>query len=215
MNPSESVAISRPLNLRECGFDEAWLLEQISGNPFILGLGDLDTVARQQVNDGKFDLLLKDIEDHAMYEVGILVGDMDEGHIIRTIEYWDYERKRWPNRQHFAVLVAEGVSRRLFNVIQLLGMSVPLIVIQANLIDADGKHILHFTKVLDMYEKGSYDPAKAVDDQWWKSNPWNAEVFERLVTPVMEKLELGLTKNPDDDGESLMANLEKQTLRDL
>ena len=31
---------------------------------------------------------------------------MDESHIIRTIEYWDIERRRYPQYEHVAVIVA-------------------------------------------------------------------------------------------------------------
>ena len=49
-----------------------------------------------------------------MYEVEVMLGETDETHIIRTIEYWDHEKRRWPQRQHFAVLVAETITRRFF-----------------------------------------------------------------------------------------------------
>lgn len=209
---SNFVAISKTLSIRECGFDEAWLQEQIFCNPFVIGLGGLETVSKQQINDGKFDVLLRDSEDRMMYEVGIMIGELDESHIIRTIEYWDYERKRWPNRRHFAVLVAESISRRHSNVIQLLGLAIPLIAIQANMIDADGKWILHFTKTLDTYEKGACAPAEVFDEAWWRLQPWSVEVLEQLVTPVMEKLELSFSKNTLDDKAMCSANFKKESL---
>jgi hypothetical protein len=112
------------------------------------------------------------------------------------------ERKRWPKRQHFAVLVAESITRRFFNVIQLLSLSIPVIAVQANLIEAEGKKILHFTKILDIYEEPEEDnrvSSEVFDEQWWRSNAlWNvtnAEAFQKQVCPVLEKLELGFTKN--------------------
>jgi len=30
------------------------------------------------------------------YHVELQLGATDESHIIRTIEYWDTERRRWP-----------------------------------------------------------------------------------------------------------------------
>jgi hypothetical protein len=212
---SNFVSISKTLSIRECGFDEAWLQDQIFCNPFVIGLGRLETVSKQQVNDGKFDVLLKDSEDRMMYAVGIMIGEMDESHIIRTIEYWDYERKRWPHRRHYAVLVAESINRRHSNVIQLLGLAIPLIVIQANMIDADGKWILHFTKTLDTYEKGACAPVESFDEAWWRLQPWSVEVFEKLVTPVMEKLELSFSKNASNERVTCSASLEKTPLRPL
>ena len=108
---------------------------------------------KQQSSGGKLDILLKDPENDTMYEVEVMLGATDESHIIRTIEYWDIEKRRWPQRQHFAVLVAEDVTRRFFNVVQLLSLSIPIIAIQANVIEANGTRILHFAKVLDAYEE--------------------------------------------------------------
>jgi len=45
-------------------------------------------------------------ESTRRYEVEIQLGATDESHIIRTIEYWDIERKRYPQYEHTAVIVA-------------------------------------------------------------------------------------------------------------
>lgn len=198
------ISISKTLSIRDCGYDEYWLQDQIFNNPSVLGLGDLDVVSKEkkQSSGGKLDLLLKDPEDDKMFEVEVMLGATDESHIIRTIEYWDLERKRWPKRQHFAVLVAESITRRFFNVIQLLSLSIPVIAVQANIIEADGKRILHFNKVLDSYEEPEEEgrgPEGVFNEQWWRANaPWNltnAEALLKLVHPDIEKLEIGFTKN--------------------
>ena len=36
-------------------------------------------------------------EGDTYYEVEVMLGVLDESHIIRTIEYWDVERQRRPN----------------------------------------------------------------------------------------------------------------------
>jgi len=201
---SAPISISKTLSIRDCGYDEYWLQDQIFTNPSVLGLGDLDVVSKEkkQSSGGKLDLLLKDPEDDKMFEVEVMLGGTDESHIIRTIEYWDLERKRWPKRQHFAVLVAESITRRFFNVIQLLSLSIPVIAVQANIIEADGKRILHFNKVLDSYEEPeeeSRGPEGVFDEHWWRTNaPWhltNAEALLKLVQPALDKLEMGFTKN--------------------
>ena len=40
----------------------------------------------------------------------------------------------WPKRSHTAVLVAEEITSRFFNVVHLLSMAVPIIGIQANIV---------------------------------------------------------------------------------
>ena len=114
-----------------------------------------------------------------MYEVEIMLGETDETHIIRTIEYWDNEKRKWPQRQHYAVLVAEHINRRFFNVIHLLSYSIPIIAIQVSLIVSNGQRILFFTKVLDTYEEID-DGTSLVDknynrEYWTKKSKWTLE----------------------------------------
>ena len=88
-----------------------------------------------------------------MYETEIMLGETDESHIIRTIEYWDIERRRFPSKDHRAVIIAEEITNRFFNVIALMNRSIPIIAIQVNALKIDSKVILNFTTVLDIYEE--------------------------------------------------------------
>ena len=56
-----------------------------------------------------------------------MLGALDESPGIRTIEYWDIERQRYPTYEHRAVIIAEEIPARFFNVIRLLNRAVPLI----------------------------------------------------------------------------------------
>lgn len=133
---AEQVTIGVAKSIRSCGHDERWLQDQIEKNPSALQLGDLEVIQRErrQSAGGRLDMLLMDPEDDSMYELEIMLGETDETHIIRTIEYWDNERRRWPERQHYAVLVAECITRRFYNVIQLLSHAIPIIAVQANIV---------------------------------------------------------------------------------
>jgi len=46
----------------------------------------------------------------ARYEIEIQLGATDPSHIIRTIEYWDTEKERYPQYDHCAVIVAEEIT---------------------------------------------------------------------------------------------------------
>jgi hypothetical protein len=107
---------------------EQWLRDRIAENPKILGLGDfvLRDKERPQPNAGRLDLLLHDPETHRWYEVEIQLGKTNENHIIRTIEYWDIERKRYPQYEHCAVIIAEDITSRFLNVISLFNGFIPL-----------------------------------------------------------------------------------------
>lgn len=180
------IPIATAVSIRESGFDEYWLRDQIYDNPNCLGLGELESVSKERIQSsgGRLDILLKNPEDDSMYEVEIMLGETDESHIIRTIEYWDNEKRRWPQRQHYAVLVAECITRRFFNVIQLLSHSIPIIAVQVNMIVSGGHKALHFSKVLDTYEEpddGTGD-GEIYDETFWKKKaPWTIEAARALL----------------------------------
>ena len=201
---SEVITIGVTKSIKSCGYDEYWLQDQIENNPSTLQLGEeLEVLSRErrQSSGGRLDMLLKDPADDSMYEVEIMLGDTDETHIIRTIEYWDNEKRKWPKRQHNAVLVAESFTRRFYNVIQLLSHAIPLIAIQVNVVEADGKRILHFTKILDTYEEpeeeGGESSEKYDEDYWRKRASWTLETAKTLlsvVTPVFGEAQLNFLK---------------------
>lgn len=139
--------------------DEYWLQEYICSNPECLGLGKLVVVGKErtQRGGGRLDILLKDIDDEAFYEIEVMLGETDESHIVRTIEYWDLEKKRWPKRQHTAVLVAEKINTRFYNVINLLSNAVPIIGIQVNAVSKPDGFDLIFTKMIDTYQEPEID----------------------------------------------------------
>jgi hypothetical protein len=183
------IPIAAVISIREAGFDEYWLQDQIYENPTCLGLGDLESVAkeRRQSSGGRLDILLKNPEDDSMYEVEIMLGETDESHIIRTIEYWDNEKRHWPQRQHYAVLVAESITWRFFNVIQLFSHSIPIIGVQANLLETGGQRVLHFAKILDTYEEpedGTGDGETYDEPFWRKKSPWTIDTARSLVDVV-------------------------------
>lgn len=134
--------------------NESWLQTQIEQDPTVLGLGDLVVLRRErrQSSGGRLDFLLHDPETDTMYEVEIMLGATDESHIIRTIEYWDIETRKNPSKEHRAVIIAEQITNRFFNVIYLMNRAIPIIAIQLDALTVDDKLILHFTKVLDIYE---------------------------------------------------------------
>jgi hypothetical protein len=201
---TEEISIAQSVSIREAGFDEYWLQEQIWSNPTVLGLGDLDANDKEhnQNSGGRLDILLKDPQDDSMYEVEVMLGATDEMHIIRCIEYWDNEKRRWPQRQHYAVLVAEQVTRRFFNVIHILSHSIPIIAIQVSLIESNGKRSLFFTKVLDTFEEiddGFSEPEIEVNREFWNVKArWSVDAADKLlavVAPALGAPQLGYLKN--------------------
>lgn len=133
-------------------FSEVWLHDRIAENTSILGLGELDVVQRERVQQGggRLDMLLSDPQGETHYEVEIMLGATDPSHIIRCLEYWDIERRRYPGHDHVAVLIAEEVTSRYLNVISLLSGTIPIVAIQVNALKVgDDSLVLDFVKVQD------------------------------------------------------------------
>lgn len=172
---SYEYAKAQPVRLRDAGKDEKWLQELISKDPAILGFGDVVLIQRErtQPSGGRIDLILADADpdEKLRYEVEVMLGAVDESHIIRTIEYWDVERKRYPSHTHRAVIVAEEITNRFFNVIGLLNKAIPIVALQLNAFTLDGKLCLNFVRVLDVVESEEADDGgEQVDREYWTRN---------------------------------------------
>lgn len=169
-------------------FNEAWLHNLIIKNPKIVGLGDLTVISheRRQPKAGRLDLLMQDDELKKRYEIEIQLGSTDESHIIRTIEYWDNERRRYPHYDHCAVIIAENVTSRFLNVISLFNGHIPLIAIQVKAIKIGSQVTLFFTKILDEVEFGVIDETVQeveTDRSYWeeKASVENIKLTETLL----------------------------------
>ena len=184
---------------------ERWVQERIAENPQMLGLGDvvLKDKERIQPRAGRLDLLLQDAEANHRYEMEIQLGKTDESHIIRTIEYWDIERKRYPQYEHTAVIVAEEITARFLNVISLFNGTIPLMAIQMSAVGLGETVSLLFTTVLDEARFGLVDEDEEVqeftDRAYWEARGSKATVAMadevlKLVAEFAPGLELKYNK---------------------
>ena len=172
--------------LRSLGLNEKWLQSRIAEDPSILGLGDLEVFSQEyaQPTGGRIDFLLYDRDTDTYYEVEVMLGALNESHIVRAIEYWDIERQRRPAAEHRAVIVAEDITARFFNVVRLLNRSVPLIAIKLSSFLIDGnKLVLHPVKVLDVLEEPppteTNQPGSR--DEWAKKSPAMLAIADQMV----------------------------------
>lgn len=177
--------------------DERWLQDRIGEDPALLGLGDLilKDKERPQPRAGRLDLLLQDAETNKRYEVEVQLGKTDEAHIIRTIEYWDIERKRYPQYDHSAVIVAEDITGRFLNVISLFNGSIPLVAIQLSAVRLGDSVSLVCSKVLDEMRLGLVDEdeeVQAVADRSY----WEARASKHTLAMADEMLEVVCALDP-------------------
>jgi len=198
----QEIKIAKKIFIRNSGKDENWLQDVIYKDPERLGLGDLVAISKEkkQSSGGRLDILLKNRTDNTMYEVEVMLGKTDPSHIIRSIEYWDNEKRKYPQRQHFAVLIAESFERRYFNVIQLLSLTVPMIAIQADLLEVGTEKILSFTKILDVYvEPEDEEDANTVTENTWKEKySWTLDAAKNhleFLKEIEKNIELKFTQS--------------------
>lgn len=182
-------------------FDERWLHDLLASRPSLLGLGDLDfhDYERRQPAGGRLDLLLSDPETspRTRYEVEVQLGATDESHIIRTIEYWDVERKRYPQYEHIAVIAAEQITSRFLNVIQLFNGAIPLIAIQLQLVEVNESRTLIASRIVDLFQRGTDedDEGPPANRAYWeeKASSDTLRIVEDMIARANE-----LVGNADD-----------------
>ena len=185
--------------------NERWVQDRIADDPSILGLGDLILKDKERIQPraGRLDLLLQDADSSRRYEVEVQLGSTDESHIIRTIEYWDIERKRYPQYEHTAVIVAEDITSRFLNVVSLFNGMVPLMAIQMNALKNAGQVGLFFTTVVDQMTLGLIDEdeetQEVTDRAYWENrgSPITVGMVDsifNLIKQLDDNLELKYNK---------------------
>lgn len=163
----ERVSLKNNPNIKE-----DMIQKYIYENPSVLGLGELTPIQREKIQPvgGRIDLLLAD-DNGTRYETEVQLGATDPSHIIRTIEYWDIEKKRYPQYDHCAVIIAEEITGRFMNVISLFNGSIPLIAIQVSAYKDGEGIVLIFTKILDRVSLGNVEEEnfEITDRNYWET----------------------------------------------
>lgn len=170
--------------------NELWIQNLIANEPSILGLGDLDLIYKEKIlpGRGRLDLLLGD--ENTRYEVEVQLGKTDPSHIIRILEYWDLEKKRYPQYDHVAVLIAEDITSRFLNVISLFNGVIPIIALQMQAIEVDNKFTIVFTPILNLIvsseeEQDLTESTINSRDDWVKrTSKENLFIIDKLLETV-------------------------------
>ena len=192
--------------LKHPTLNERWVQEIIAENPSILGLGDLILKDKERIQPraGRLDLLFQDSETDIRYEVELQLGKVDESHIIRTIEYWDIERKRYPQYEHCAVIIAEEITSRFLNVSSLFNGNIPLIAIQLTAYKYGDDYLLSFITILDEMNLGLVEEDEEVsavtDRHYWENIKGTANAVKiidealSIITDILPGYELKYNK---------------------
>lgn len=179
---------AKPISLKNAPeMKESVIQEFIFNDPSVLGLGDLSPIRREKIQPtgGRLDMVLGD--DDTRYEVEIMLGATDPSHIIRTIEYWDSEKKRYPRYNHVAVIVAEDITTRFHNVISLFNGVIPLVALQMVATQIGDQIYLNFIKVLDHTEPGDDEEneAEPTDRKYWEARSNVLKIMDEVYNDVV------------------------------
>jgi hypothetical protein len=193
MNTINLVKPEKVNLLNHPALNEKWVQEVIAKDPSILEIGDLILKDKERIQPkaGRLDLLLQDPDTNRRYEVEIQLGKVDESHIIRTIEYWDIERKRYPQYDHCAVIIAEDITNRFLNTISLFNGFIPLVAIQMNAYKIKDDYFLLFTTVLNEMSLGLVEDEEikeVADRNYWevRGSKKTVEIADELLNLILE-----------------------------
>ena len=193
-------------------FNERWVQDIIAGDPGILGLGTLSLVSKEKIlsSGGRVDLILGDDESSVRYEVEIQLGRTDPSHIIRVLEYWDLERKRYPEFDHVAVLVAEEITSRFFNVISLFNGVIPIIALQMKCVEIDNKVTLVFSTILDSMVVSSGDDTSLSNDNTYNAG-WD-KIAGKEIIAITNNLLSSVNSLPSINGKAVLVPRKKHAV---
>lgn len=170
--------------------NETVIQQSIADDPSVLGLGDLVLKDKERLQPALADWIF-------CFRIGIPVEDMKlrcnserltKVTSLEQIEYWDIERKRYPQYEHCAVIIAEDITSRFFNVINLFNGFIPLIAIHMAAYKYGEEIGLVFTKVLDEMPLGLVEEDEETQeitnrDYWLKRG---TEVTVRMADEILE-----------------------------
>ena len=199
------------LNLRRNSqIDEQWIGDKIEEDPsLIVGLGEeVDVIKRERRQPyGRLDFLMQDEDEKIRYALELQLGSADPSHIVRVVNYWNHERKRHPDYEHFPVLVAEDIPEKYLEFISTI--DVPMIVYKLLPIRTQDKVSLVFSKILDMrapLDERENDSTEETNRSYWEKKGTNEtiDILDNLykvvqkIDPVFElkynKFHIGLRK---------------------
>ena len=132
MTTSNSIPIGRgqQVLLSTFGRNEHWLQDWIAKNLSRLGLGPLTLVHQEQTQSGGGNLDLLAAAWETYYSIEVQLGEVDSDHGFRVLDYWARNKRRYPDKTHVAVLVAESASGRYRPALEELALLLPLLVVE-------------------------------------------------------------------------------------
>ena len=120
------------------------------------------------------------------------------------------EKRRYPQYDHIAVLIAEDITSRFLNIISLFNGVIPLVAIKMSLVQIQNQFTLIFTTVLDQrvgFSTADEEAQEVTDRAYWekKGTKFTVAMADELVEllkkidpeiePKYNKFYIGLARN--------------------
>lgn len=170
--------------------DLNWLRERVAEDPSVLGLGELELADEGHTGEGWLELLLRDRATELGLTAVVRSGAADESDLLRALEQWTIESARYPEKQHFALLIAEAFPPRVLSAVSVLGAKIPLSAVQIIVLRIGEQVALHFARVVDRLPcRSRREIAQAMPEAVERSSPAAtppAKVFHKSPEPEPE-----------------------------
>lgn len=201
------ITVAESQTMTKISNKENFIRDQIMDEPEVLGLGKLIPVDREVSNEnGSMDLLFMNDDQSVHYNVELQLGNADSSHILKTISYYLSEQRKYPDKKHRAVLIAEDFQGRWGDALRYIGVLMPYIAIKMHAIQVEeiDKPIIHFDIHMDTYRQQEVEDASAeFGSEYWKRDKhrkraYNAGLIlaKKLECPhVLTKHYVGLKVN--------------------
>ena len=117
-------------------YDEPWLRDKIGEKPELLGLGRLRLLEKEKYDRiaGITDLIMESSDRKNLFVIEVMVGEIDESHIVRSILYWLTEKNMENGKNTYPILIAENFNNRFFEVLYFLTRFIPFILLQVTVL---------------------------------------------------------------------------------
>ncbi len=125
-----SIGPGQQVLLNSFGRNEFWLQDWLAHDLSRLGLGQLTLVHQEQTQAGGGNLDLLAAADDTYYSIEVQLGEVDANHGFRVFDYWARNKRRYPDKTHVAVLVAETTAGRYRPALEELAHFLPLLVVE-------------------------------------------------------------------------------------
>jgi hypothetical protein len=180
------VKLGKKVFMRDVGKDESWLLDILQEHPDLIGLGGCLKSEKRDSFPNRCHIALTDLVGDVRYDVVLMRGEIDSARIVTALEFWDRTARKRDTKYHFVLLVAEFYEGRYFNLLQTMSLHLPLIVIQANLLEAGGDYILSFSRLFERYIDFTEDvnTTTVAVSMWREKSPWTLKVAEELFALI-------------------------------